>query len=133
MAKKIYDIIPPVKTGTKKEKADLRVQAKIKTKPKKIFWKYFLILLAFIVLIGVTGQLWFSGIKIKIQPKTEEISFETKVIADLNINQIDFWAGIIPGQILQIQKSVLENFLSTGKKMKEEKAKGVIRVYNGYS
>ncbi|KKQ68072.1 MAG: hypothetical protein A3F95_00825 [Candidatus Nealsonbacteria bacterium RIFCSPLOWO2_12_FULL_39_31] len=133
MAKKIYDIIPPVKTGTKKEKADLRVQAKIKTKPKKIFWKYFLILLAFIVLIGVTGQLWFSGIKIKIQPKTEEISFETKVIADLNINQIDFGAGIIPGQILQIQKSVLENFLSTGKKMKEEKAKGVIRVYNGYS
>ncbi len=133
MVKKIYDIIPPAKAGGKKNKTDLRIQAKTKDKPKKKFWNYFLILLAFIILTGAAGQLWFSGIKIKIQPKAEEISFETKVIADLNINQIDFGAGVIPGQLLQTQKSASEKFLSTGKKMKEEKARGVIRVYNGYS
>ncbi len=133
MAKKIYDIIPPGKAGVKKEKIRSKVNEEIKVKPRGGKRKYIFAFLAIIFLAVVMAQLWFSDIKISIKPAVKDINFEMEAIADLSANQIDFGARVIPGQILQTQKVSSENFLSTGKEMKQTKAKGVIRVYNGYS
>jgi len=132
--KKFFDIVPPGKIAAKKEKADLKTQTKkIVEHKKRGAWKYVFAFIAIVFLVGAAGQFWFSNIKIKIRPKTQEINFNTKIGVDLSVNQIDFETGVIPGQTLRTQKSDTEKFLSTGKETKQVKAKGVIRVYNGYS
>jgi hypothetical protein len=133
MAKKIYDIVPPGKAGVKKEKLRSKVDEGIRVKPKSGKKKYIFASLVIIFLAVVVAQLWFSNIKISIKPAVKDINFEMEATTDLSANKIDFGAGVIPAQILQTQKVSSEKFLSTGKEVKQAKAKGVIRIYNGYS
>ena len=88
----------------------------------------FLILAASVAL----GTLGLADTEIKIWPKTENISLERSVVAEEG-NRYDFAEGLLPGQTIKINEAFSMRFSSTGKTSKEEKATGVIRIYNDYS
>ncbi len=149
MSKKIFDIIPPEKiekdkkpvVKTFKEKiSEQEIVGEIKEKAKaivvgeKIKKKGFKVGLAivplFLVLL-IFLALQVSKAEIEIWPKTELITFETKLTIDVNADEIDLSYKIIPAYVLESKKTLYEEFDSTGKILK--KAEGVIRLYNEYS
>jgi hypothetical protein len=88
-------------------------------------------LILIIAAIFVTTKL--SWAEVKIWPKTEVSDFTTKVTIDKKIESSDFSQKIIPGKVFELEKIISKDFSSSGKKAKEGKAEGVIRVYNEYS
>jgi len=71
--------------------------------------------------------------QVSINPKKEAIRFETEIIANKNINSVNFADSSIPAQVFQIETEDSKKFPTTGEKDIEEKAKGTIIVYNQYS
>ena len=149
MPKKIFDIIPPEKVEkdkkpavkTFKEKISekeaveeikrkakaIAVGVKIEKKGFKIGWILTPIFLALLIFIATQ----ISKAEIEIWPKTELVTFETKLTIDTNADEIDFSYKIIPAQVFESQKVLYEEFQATGKTLK--KAEGVIRLYNSFS
>lgn len=146
MPKKFFDIIPPKKIDSSPEK--IRIEEE--TKPlrtissrktltlggksfKRIFFKSFVFLLILLVLAGGFGFFFLSKVEIEIWPETDTLNLEETITIDLEIKEPDFEAKVIPGKTFSDQKSVSQEFSASGKVSKEEKATGIIRVYNEYS
>lgn len=111
-------------------------------KPKRIrpsfrfFTKKRLIISGVVVcLIVLSFVLYFilPRAQVIISPKKETIRFETEIIADKNIDSINFTNSSIPGQVFQLEMEDSRKFPTTGEKDVEEKAKGIIVVYNEYN
>ncbi|MDD2731884.1 MAG: hypothetical protein PHI53_01660 [Candidatus Pacebacteria bacterium] len=142
MPKKIFDIIPP--KGIKKEvinepplvfKKELRKSFN-KDIFKKIFALRIFIFFIFLAVLGFLGLSFISKTTLKLYPETETLTLVKKIAVNASQNKLDSSLsndGAVSGQIFSDQKSVSETFSSTGRVIKEEKAKGVIRVYNSYS
>ena len=92
----------------------------------------FLIVL-FLIAVGFVLYFILPKAEIVINPKKEDISLETEITADKNINSIDLENNEIPAQIFQIETEDSRTFPTTGEKEDEEKAKGTIVIYNQYS
>lgn len=65
--------------------------------------------------------------------KKEEKSFSFPVKIDQTASQIDAQKGVIPGQLIQIEKTLEREFISTGRQQIVEKAKGTVAIFNAYS
>jgi len=91
--------------------------------------------LIFLLLLGGGFVLYFilPKAEVVINPKKEDISLETEITADKNIDSIDLENNKIPAQIFQVETDDSRTFPTTGEKEVEEKAKGTIVVYNQYS
>lgn len=78
---------------------------------------------------------WFvlPRVEITLYPKTELSFLEIAVKVDKNIFQTDFLLNRIPGQMIKLEKIESGEFLSSGEKQVNEKARGIITVYNEYS
>jgi hypothetical protein len=74
-----------------------------------------------------------AKIEIKIWPKAEVTSLKEEIVIDDKISEPDFLNKLFPGKIFSDQRTGSQDFNSTGKGIKEEKAKGIIRVYNSFS
>ncbi len=137
MPKKFYDIIPPKGIESFSEKLELKKEIRQPKergrKPKRIFLKGLICCAVFLILLGVAGFYIFSKVEIKIWPKTDILNSKETVIIDSEITEPNFEAKIIPGKIFSDEKSTSEEFPASGKVLKEEKARGVIRVYNAAS
>ncbi len=85
--------------------------------------------------IGVIGFAFLSlpKAKVEITPKSEIISFDMAISADKGISEINFAEKKIPAQLIRMEREASASFLSSGKKLKESKARGTITVYNNYS
>lgn len=92
---------------------------------------YFVVLIGF----GVVGFAFLSlpKAKVEVTPKTETVSFNLGLNLDKGISGIDFSQRKIPAQLIGIEREAKNSFLSSGKKIKESKARGTITVYNNYS
>lgn len=86
-----------------------------------------------LVLAGLVAYLILPQAKILISPKTETVNFELSVKGSKTISKIDPVLNKIPVQLIRIEKTVEKDFEATGEKQLNEKAKGVITVYNEYS
>jgi len=135
MVKKVIDILPKetkeeieieeIKIEEKKEK----IKERVKRGKKKIF-----IFLVSALLIFCICIFWIvSKVKIEIWPKVKALSFEVEVALDKEIQGIDFEKRILPAQVLTVEDSFSDEFLATGKAKKEEKAQGVVRIFNNYT
>lgn len=144
MSKKFFDIIPPKgpEAGPKKLNLKKRTKAPVQglgpeRKPRKVFLKALISFLVFLVLLGISVFFFFSKIKIEIWPEAEILELKAQVRIDSEVKETDltFWLknGAIPGKLLEDIKSDSQDFSASGEKLKEEKAKGTMRVYNGYS
>ena len=131
MAKKIFDISPPKELEKEEVKKPL-----LEKKPKLKFRfgfpiKKSLILIPSVLIgVGIFAYFSLSRAEIEIWPETEIVTFKTKLTVDEKIENINFLDSLIPGFIFQEEKTFSQEFPSTGKKLIEKKAEGLIRVFN---
>lgn len=135
--KKVYDIIPPSKGGSRLVDLGSEKTKKI-SKKKKLFFRNW-IFLFLIILIGAGLFLYFylPRAEVIVWPKTDTLNFEKNVIVDAelkeeNINPSNSEETVIPGEVFEASREEEKNFSATGETTQEGKAKGVIRVYNNY-
>lgn len=71
--------------------------------------------------------------EVVITPKKESVSLDLSIKADKNITKTDNLLNRIPAQVIRIEAAKNGDFPSSGERYLEEKAKGIITVYNAYS
>jgi hypothetical protein len=98
--------------------------------PKKVI--AFFIFIALLV-IGFLLYFVLPNAQIIVVPQKESAQFESEVAVDKNTDAISSEDNSIPGQVFELEVGDSRIFPSTGEKNVEEKAKGVITVYNQYS
>lgn len=136
MDKKVIDIFPPTKKEKEIEvKKEAAPDFKIVSRPASVssLKKGLFLGLVFLVLSGFLCYFTLSKAEIEIWPETEIAACQTELTVDKEAKAVDISKKTIPGRIFQQEKSLTEDFQSSGKAPKEEKAEGVIRVYNNYS
>jgi hypothetical protein len=110
---------------------------KIHHKRKAKSLKIFKFLLWILVILGLA----FGFYKISYLLASSEISLKFKktpwefnkvVNADKNVNSLNS-SGVLPAEIFKNQSNLTQLFKANGKKYVEEKAKGIITIYNAYS
>ncbi len=135
MPKKVVDILPSKSPVTFQEEKPVLIRKKVglsvKSQQKVVGGKKGLLLIP-LALVAVGLFLYFnlSRAEIEIWPETEIKSFQTKLTVDKRIENINFSANLIPGVIFEEEKTFSQEFPSSGKKLIEKKAEGVIRVFN---
>jgi len=127
----------PLKTGTetisKEPTIDLGpVQERARPLLKRPYLLFVFIGLS-LLMAGLVVYLILPRAEILISPKTETVSFELSVKGSKNISKIDPVLNKIPVQLIRIEKTVERDFKATGEKQLNEKARGIITVYNEYS
>lgn len=127
MPKKIYDIIPP------KKESVIEKTLPLKKKRSRFFAKSLTFCLVFLVLLGIFGFFFFAKTEIRIWPKGKTLNLEEEIEISTEIESPDFEKAIFPGRFFENETTSSREFSSTGKFLKEEKARGVITVYNEYS
>ncbi len=132
MPKEIIDIIPPEKIG--KPKLLLSKKKELKKPKRKIrFRKLWFFLVLILIISGFGYGFTFSRVEIEIWPKMDTFELGLEIIVDSKAKEADWSAKIIPGYFLEERNSFSQQFPASGKIIKDEKAEGVIRIYNNYS
>ncbi len=91
---------------------------------------------AAVVIAGIVYYLaFFAFVKADVSVVTKKMTlpFSGVVLADRNIDEIKYTQDVIPANLFVFQESAEDNFISTGKGKDENKAEGVITIYNNYS
>lgn len=104
-----------------------RKNKKIKTSFKK--WA----ILSFCCLLFIACIYFYFSlqkVKIEIWPKTEVLNLESKITIDKSFKEINLENNLIPGQIIEIEEILWQDFPSTGILKDEVKASGSIKIYN---
>jgi hypothetical protein len=102
------------------------------------FKKFFKILLwsfgVIIVLFGGFKLLTFiSNAQIILKLKNNEFNFNDTISISKNVSAINIKDKIIPAQVFEYESNLTQTFKASGKKYVEEKASGIITIYNNYS
>ena len=141
--KKILDIFPP-DLSSHEEKTPLmrkKTRSKRKTtappvfaaKQKRKLGLRGILILCVLFFAGILCYLFLPRSEIGIWPKTQTLNLMEKVEVSSEKSQVDFSKRVIPGRIIEINRELSQEFPASGKSLKEEKARGQIRVYNAYS
>lgn len=134
--RKVTDILPPKELASvpREDREEKAAQTKRISRKKITGGKKGLIFsLVFLILLGVFCYFTLSKVEIDIWPETEVLNLETKLTMSKEAKELNVLAKVIPAQIFQREKTLTEVFQSSGKILKEEKAEGILRVYNAYS
>jgi hypothetical protein len=134
MTKKILDILPPKQLEKNKiERFIPEKKPEFKTSPSRSRPRKKLIFIPLVlVIIGIAAYFTLSRAEVEISPEIEIKNFEAILTIDKDIKDIDFLAKSIPGVVLEESRTFPQEFPSSGKKSSEEKAEGIIRVFNDY-
>ncbi|KPJ71425.1 hypothetical protein AMJ50_02195 [Parcubacteria bacterium DG_74_3] len=136
MARKILDILPPKKLEAEKKEIFLPENRRQPLSKRSAFYSkkpLLLILISILLLVGVFCYFALPKAEVEIGPETELKTSEVEVVIDKTVKAPDFLNKIIPGKVIEAEKTVLLEFLSSGKTLEETKAEGIIQVYNAYS
>ena len=126
---KIVDIKPPREKVEKKEITEK--EEIVPPPPKRGFkkgWIFLILIFVFVVVYFLLSYLSF--VKIELKPKMTDFDFEKELTVDSQVKSLDFSTNVIPGQKVEFEKTISQEFLSSGQKQKEEKATGIIKVFN---
>jgi len=127
MNKKIYDILPPNMTQNAPEKTFV----KKKKVNFKMDWKIGgLAGIALLILGGFLYQIFGTEFILYLEPSSRIVNLETEFRVWDEVAEINFDENILPGHILTREQSATQTFMVSGEKTEEQKATGVIRVYN---
>jgi len=139
MNKKIFDILPPKPPTTFREERPKPPLEKNISSPLFVKKKWYQVIFALFIFIlaGIFCYFTLSKAEIEIWPESDFSTFKTKITGDATVEETDpaLWvkSGVIPVKIFEAEKTITEEFPSSGKILKEKKAEGIIRVYNNYS
>jgi len=139
MAKKIIDISVPRKTEKREVKEfysekepEVKLSSPRKRSPGRLGKKIFFIPLVLII-AGIAAYFSLARADIEIWPETEVKAFEAKITVDKKIGNLDLSANSVPGTVFEEARNFSREFNSSGKKLTEEAAKGIIRVHNNHN
>lgn len=143
MPKKIYDIIPPERKEKSSFKELVILSKKDKTekpviptrkKRKLLGFSVKIIAVAIFLLAGffAVDFFFFNKVKIDIWPVADSLNLVKSAVVDV-YKEADYQNGVIPGEIFENERKESKEFPASGKAVVEEKARGIIKVYNGYS
>ncbi len=90
-------------------------------------------LLAAIFTAGFVLFLILPRVKVEILPKTEPLSLDLEIIADINLDIEDILAQKIPAKKILVVKQNSKTVPATERKLLKQKASGVIQVLNEWS
>jgi hypothetical protein len=142
---RVFDILPPQKKQSelRVQKAEAKEDKQKKQEPPKIhqtekkqfpLWKkFFVLLIIFAALFVSLSQFVFNRSEIQISPKTDNFVLSDKLGVSTSKASVNVAAAVIPGKIIEEEKTVSQDFTSSGKTQEGGKATGRIRVYNNYS
>lgn len=135
--KKVRDIRPPVRTKVQKLEETTPVISAVQYTPKRGSRRPLSLLLFMFVVVGVAGVLtlhfFFAKAYISVWPYTREVMQQERVTVHAGIEQIDMEQKAIPALLISEEKSLKRLFSATGTSTEQGRAKGVIRVMNGFS
>jgi hypothetical protein len=99
------------------------------------FFKKFLFIFVIAAMVLSAAVLYFVLPKAEIElvPKSQIVTQELTVIADKGVSKIDSTSNKIPAQLIKLDKKESKEFSTTGERQVNDKAHGVITVYNEYS
>jgi len=95
----------------------------------------FLFLFISLALVVAVAVLFFVLPKadIEVSPKSEIFSQNLNISVDKGVSKIDYTLNKIPAQLIRLEKKYSQSFSATGQRQVNEKAKGVITVFNEFS
>ena len=130
------EIIQPRIRETKPifKKRELREVKEVETAAASKWPKFFIIFIGLALLVAaLVGYLALPTTEIIISPKTEKVSFDLMVVGSKDISHLDESLNKIPLQELRIEKTKSKKFMASGEKQLNEKARGMVTIYNEYS
>jgi len=145
MAQRISDILPKkvivakrtkpseVLISQKEIKKTKKISSEVKFKTLIPYRKILIPIFIFTFLGGVWSYFTLPNAKVIIWPKIDNLSYRTNLIVDKGIIKANFAEKIIPGQFVEAEKEISQEFSSSGKQTVANKAEGTIRIYNNYS
>ena len=135
MKKRLIDIYPPHSRNTSPDQEPSRVSDIGKTlettaqKGSKAST-----LAAFLILLFATPpvflHLFFAKAQIEVWPHITKLRLEEQISAQVGYDNVNREKKIIRARVFEEEKELTQLFASSGEKLKEEKAHGIIRVYN---
>jgi hypothetical protein len=133
--RKVIDILPPEKavSSIKEEFVESTREREIIVKEKRGGGRWLAFSLLLLVSLSAICYFTLSKAEIGLWPQTESLSLEKDLTVSLTVKQIDTLTNSIPAQTFQKEKQLTDTFQASGSILKEEKAKGVLKVYNAYS
>lgn len=143
--KKMIDIVSPsgrseiIQPSAKEtnpifKESELRKPREVETAAVSKWPKFFIIFIGLTLLVAaIVGYLALPTTKIVISPKTEKVNFDLVVIGSEDISHLDESLNKIPLQELRIEKTKSKRFMASGEKQLNERARGMITIYNEYS
>lgn len=90
-------------------------------------------ILAALVIAGLMFFLVLPKAEVFLTPRSEKTVVDMSVLADKNASVIDSSLNKIPAQLIKIEDRLSSEFLTTGERQLNEKARGKITVFNAYS
>lgn len=134
MKKKVIDIFPPKRLheNLSPELRNEPDRAPSKERARRIPKKTLAFLMLFFGGVIVL-QFGFAQTNVSIWPQTRELHIAETIYAKLQQETSDPEKRIIPGRVVEQEKEATKLFSSSGRKFKEGKAEGIIRVYNEHS
>jgi len=130
MVKKVWDIVPPKDF---KEVNNLKGtdQEEQKVKPSFVKFRWATFFLSIVLIAGIFVTFRMSKSEISIWPSTKTVNLSSSFRVVVDALSVDYSESVIPGQVFEEEKTVSEDFPSTGSSL--QKAEGVIRLYNTYT
>lgn len=125
---KFLDIVPPGSSSP-------ALYAGTANLKKQTFFKKGLAAIISIVFIGLGLLCHFVFVRasVNIWPETEFLGFTEEITIDINAKELNFAEKIIPGKYFEEIKNGRQEFSATEIFDKNEKAKGIIKVYNSFN
>ena len=133
MSNKFFDVVPPQKEVEKTKSFSQEPERKNEKKGRKRSLKGVFLVIILILLMTGTALFFLRSAEVTIYPQITDLNLQEEVVVDSSKEKADFVAKVIPGEEIQAQKSSSKEFSATGRVSREQKAAGVIRVYNAYS
>lgn len=137
MKKRLIDIYPPNDKAASplqiQEEPAVSVAEKVlettaRKGSKRSAFAVFLILL--FAAPPVFLHFFFAAAQIELWPHITKLRLEEQIIAQVGYDSVNLEKKIIRARLFEEEKELTQLFPSSGKKFKQEKAKGTIRVYN---
>jgi hypothetical protein len=134
--RKVIDILPPEESVADSRENEPEETVPVEEVPREKTAgsrKGLIFSFVLLILLGVFGYLTLSKAEIDLWPETKALSLGKELTVSRKAERVDVLSGVIPAQVFQKEKQLTSVFQSSGKTLKEEKAKGLLTVYNAYS
>lgn len=89
---------------------------------------------AFVLVVVLLASTVFARVVVEVKPRIEGVTLDgVHIIFDTAVSRMDPTRGVIPAERLEFSLKVEEQFTATGQTFFEEKSRGKVKIYNGFS